>query len=67
MDIRLTVLDVAIFAVYILAVMALAQAVFTWFFVPETKNRPLEEIEECWKACGGLAGSVVTLHGEQRK
>jgi SP family arabinose:H+ symporter-like MFS transporter len=32
-----------------LAVMALAQAVFTWFFVPETKNKPLEEIEEYWK------------------
>jgi SP family arabinose:H+ symporter-like MFS transporter len=32
-----------------LAVMALAQAVFAFFFVPETKNRPLEEIEECWK------------------
>jgi hypothetical protein len=29
--------------------MALAQAVFTWFFVPETKNKPLEEIEEFWK------------------
>ena len=32
-----------------LATMALAQAVFTWFFVPETKNKPLEEIEEYWK------------------
>ena len=32
-----------------LAAMALAQAVFTWFFVPETKNRTLEEIEEFWK------------------
>ncbi len=31
-----------------LAVMALAQAVFTWRFVPETKNRTLEEIEEQW-------------------
>jgi Sugar (and other) transporter len=30
------------------AVMALAQAVFTWRFVPETKNRTLEEIEEQW-------------------
>lgn len=33
-----------------LATMALAQAVFTWFFVPETRNKPLEEIEEFWKA-----------------
>jgi MFS transporter, SP family, arabinose:H+ symporter len=32
-----------------LATMALAQAVFTWLFVPETKNKPLEEIEEYWK------------------
>ena len=32
-----------------LATLALAQAVFTWFFVPETKNKPLEEIEEYWK------------------
>jgi MFS transporter, SP family, arabinose:H+ symporter len=32
-----------------LAAMAFAQAVFTWFFVPETKNKPLEEIEEFWK------------------
>jgi MFS transporter, SP family, arabinose:H+ symporter len=32
-----------------LCAMALAQAVFTWFFVPETKNKPLEEIEEFWK------------------
>ncbi|HEY7305041.1 MAG TPA: sugar porter family MFS transporter [Bryobacteraceae bacterium] len=32
-----------------LAAMSLVQAVFTWFFVPETKNKPLEEIEEYWK------------------
>ena len=33
-----------------LAAMALTQAIFMWFFVPETKNKPLEEIEEFWKA-----------------
>ena len=33
-----------------LAAMALAQAIFMWLFVPETKNKPLEEIEEFWKA-----------------
>ena len=31
-----------------LAVVALTQAVFTWYFVPETKNTPLEEIEAFW-------------------
>jgi len=31
-----------------LAVVSLAQALFTIAFVPETKNRPLEEIEEFW-------------------
>jgi MFS transporter, SP family, arabinose:H+ symporter len=32
-----------------LATMALVQAIFMWLFVPETKNKPLEEIEEFWK------------------
>jgi len=31
-----------------LALMSLIQAVFTWRFVPETKNKPLEEIEKYW-------------------
>jgi len=33
----------------VLALMALAQGVFTWFFVPETKNKSLEEVEEFWR------------------
>jgi MFS transporter, SP family, arabinose:H+ symporter len=32
-----------------LAAVSLAQALFTFQFVPETKNRPLEEIEEFWR------------------
>jgi len=28
--------------------MALSQAIFTWKFVPETRNKTLEEIEEYW-------------------
>jgi membrane protein implicated in regulation of membrane protease activity len=33
-----------------LAIMSVAQAIFTWRFVPETKDKPLEEIEEYWKS-----------------
>jgi hypothetical protein len=36
-----------------LALMSLTQAAFTWFFVPETKNKPLEEIEQFWNANAG--------------
>ncbi len=32
-----------------LAAMSLLQALFAWLFVPETKNKRLEEIEEHWK------------------
>jgi sugar porter (SP) family MFS transporter len=35
-----------------LAVMALTQAIFMRLFVPETKHKPLEEIEEFWKSGG---------------
>jgi SP family arabinose:H+ symporter-like MFS transporter len=31
-----------------LGLMALLQAIFTWLYVPETKNKTLEEIEEFW-------------------
>jgi SP family arabinose:H+ symporter-like MFS transporter len=33
-----------------LALMAVLQALFTWRFVPETKGRTLEEIEDLWNA-----------------
>lgn len=38
-----------------LAIMALAQGVFTWLWVPETRNKSLEEMESHW-----LGTSVVT-------
>jgi len=42
-----------------LAAMAFAQAAFTWFWVPETKNKPLEEIEEFWKT--GVNATAATV------
>lgn len=31
-----------------LGLMAICQGVFTWLYVPETRNKHLEEIENCW-------------------
>lgn len=47
----------------VLAVLALTQAVFTWFFVPETKNKPLEEIEEYWKQIAASNSAVRVNKG----
>jgi SP family arabinose:H+ symporter-like MFS transporter len=44
-----------------LAAMALVQALFMWRFVPETKGKPLEEIEEFWKK------NQVRLHASARR
>jgi len=46
-----------------LATMALLQAVFTWWFMPETKNKPLEEIEEFWNRGADSAAPVGTRAG----
>ena len=43
-----------------LAAMSLAQALFTWWFVPETKNKPLEEIEAFWHALATGEGNIAS-------
>lgn len=48
-----------------LAAMALTQAIFTWFFVPETKNKTLEEIEEFWRVRSGLSPSGLKPHAAE--
>jgi hypothetical protein len=37
-----------------LAAMALAQALCAWLFVPETKNKSLEEIEKLWRTAAAI-------------
>ncbi len=34
------------------ALMCVCTFVFVWFFVPETKGRSLQEIQEDWKQAG---------------
>jgi SP family arabinose:H+ symporter-like MFS transporter len=41
-----------------LAAMSLTQAIFTWLFVPETKNKSLEEIEAFWAQTSASAPVV---------
>jgi SP family arabinose:H+ symporter-like MFS transporter len=41
-----------------LAVMCLCQGLFTWIYVPETKNKHLEEIESYWTASNHAVTSV---------
>lgn len=44
-----------------LALMALTQAVFTWFFVPETRGKALEEIEQFWTRIPSAKSAVPRL------
>jgi MFS family permease len=41
-----------------LALMALAQGIVTWLYVPETKNKPLEQIESFWANSKSLVSVV---------
>jgi SP family xylose:H+ symportor-like MFS transporter len=36
------------FPYFVYGVMAVLAALFTWKFIPETKGRTLEELEELW-------------------
>jgi len=38
-----------------LACMALLQALFTWRFLPETKGKTLEEIEDFWNGSRAIS------------
>jgi MFS transporter, SP family, arabinose:H+ symporter len=42
-----------------LAAMALAQGIFTWIYVPETRNKSLEEMENHWAAATESARNVA--------
>jgi hypothetical protein len=42
--------------------MCITQAIFTWLYVPETKNKRLEEIEEYWTASKRLAPTGEVDH-----
>ena len=37
------------FSYFVYALMAILAALFTWKFIPETKGRTLEELEELWE------------------
>jgi len=42
-----------------LAVMALGQGIFTWLYVPETRNKSLEEMESHWAGATTQTGSAA--------
>jgi SP family arabinose:H+ symporter-like MFS transporter len=45
-----------------LALMALLQGIFTWLYVPETRNMPLEEIEHFWIGSSPSPGASFIAH-----